>query len=60
MAGERGPDDDIDQEAASVLPKREAMSLVAPPATSGFVSIDPQPAAPTTTDPGEADPGTDI
>ncbi len=47
-------DDEIEEQTASALPKREAMSMIAPPPLSGLLkaepadaqpSIDPQPPA---------------
>jgi hypothetical protein len=51
--------DEIEQQSASTLPKREAMSMIAPPPLSGVLKAGPTDAA--TTDQGidESDPSTD-
>lgn len=58
MANDRQDDDVIDQETATALPKREAMSLIAPPPLSGILKAEPTDQM--TTDQGmdESDPGT--
>ena len=60
MDNERQSDESIDEEIATALPKREAMSLIAPPPVSGLLKADPADAS-ATTDQGidESSPGTD-
>ena len=52
-------EDEIDQQTASTLPKREAMSMIAPPPLSGLLKASPTDVA--TTDQGvdESDPSAD-
>ena len=41
-------DDEIEEQTATALPKREAMSLIAPPPVSGLLKADPSDASATT------------
>lgn len=38
---EHNVDDEIDEQAATALPRREAMSMIAPPPLSGVLKAEP-------------------